>query len=296
MRKQCTARFVSAGIMLTAIGAAQMPSPIPTAGPTPIASRRPLADAADVLKHLYGKIITYEEPVLTWRGELEPQNGRDPSQKWAIAAKTLAFTMPSETGFEPNVGVLLERTLQEYHQQTAGTRFRVLTSDWGYHIVPAQVHDQTGTFVPAGSVLDVRVTVPAAARTPIQHYISLITAITGASGTKVESGVRGKPGGFDNVFRATPAQFKWGADDVVARDALIDLLKRSSTTMIWNLWCQPSAKAEDRFCVLNMSMLEVTITDPQGNRTNRVLKFDRCGDCPPVVPPYVAPPQPLKQH
>lgn len=37
----------------------------PQKGPTRTDSYRPLADAADLLRHLYGKVVTYEETVLT---------------------------------------------------------------------------------------------------------------------------------------------------------------------------------------------------------------------------------------
>jgi hypothetical protein len=245
------------------------------------------------VQHLYGRVVTYEEPLLTWSGELEPANGRNPNLKWAIRAKLQAFTMPENTGIEPNAGVLLENTLQAYHAQSGGTRFRVLSSELGYHLVPEQVHDETGHLAPAHSVLDARITVPTETRTPRQHLLALLNAVTTANTVKVSPVIAGKPTGFDTVFRATPAQFPWGADGVVARDALIDLLKRSSTTMIWHLLCQPSAKAEDRACGLNMSMLEVTVTGAHGIPANRVLRFDRCGDCPPLAPP-AAPPQPLK--
>jgi hypothetical protein len=39
-------------------------------GPTRINSARPLSDATDLLQHLYARVITYEEPVLTWNGDL----------------------------------------------------------------------------------------------------------------------------------------------------------------------------------------------------------------------------------
>ncbi len=180
--------------------------------------------------------------------------------------------------------------LQAYHAQSGGTRFRVLSSELGYHFIPEQVHDEAGHLVPAHSVLDARITVPTETRTPRQHLLALLNAVTTANTVKVSPVIAGKPTGFDTIFRATPAQFPWGADGVVARDALIDLLKRSSTTMIWHLLCQPSAKAEDRACGLNMSMLEVTVTDPHGIPANRVLRFDRCGDCPPLALPAAPPP------
>jgi hypothetical protein len=244
--------FQFAGVAILAMTAgAQSPGQLPAKGATNITSSRPLADAAWQLQHLYGKVVTYEEPVLTWSGDLWPNNGRDPSLKWAVSAAPLSFTMPADTGIEPNLAKVLDETLQAYHQQTTGTRFKILVSDYGYHLVPTQVHDDNGRFVAADSLLDARISIPIEARTPMQHYVALIAAITSASGTKVNIGIRGF--GFDNVFHATPACFAWGVNGIVARDALIDLLKHSSITMLWGLWCQPSAKTEDRFCVLNMS-------------------------------------------
>ena len=271
-------------VILAAVAGAQEPGQLATKGPTSINSRRPLADAAWLLEHLYGKVVTYEEPVLTWSGELEPQNGRDPSLKWSIAAKPQAFIMPADTGIEPDVAKVLDETLQAYHQQTTVTHFKVLVSDFGYHIVPVQAHDESGKFVPTGSLLDARITIPNEARTPVQHYVAILAAITSATGTKVNAGATAGRG-FNELFRDSPARFVWGGSGAVARDALINLLKRSSPTMLWGLWCQPNAKAEDRGCALNMNMLEVTAVDQQGNPANRVIMFDRCGDCPPLGRP-----------
>jgi hypothetical protein len=91
--------------------------------------------------------------------------------------------------------------------------------------------------------------------------------------------------GFDREFRSQPARFQWGATGAIARDALIELLDKSAITFLWSLKCQPSARAEDRFCALNIHMIEVAITDAQGKPATRVLYFDRCGDCPSVAIP-----------
>ena len=73
-----------AGAAILAVRAwAQSPGQLPTKGATNIISSRPLGDAAWQLEHLYGKVVTYEEPVLTWRGDLWPNNGKHPDAKWA---------------------------------------------------------------------------------------------------------------------------------------------------------------------------------------------------------------------
>ena len=89
------------------------------------------------------------------------------------------------------------------------------------------------------------------------------------------SAVPGNPRGFDEAFRAEPAAFNWGVQSAVARDALIDLLDQSATSFSWRLMCQPSAKASDRFCVLNVGLVEVVETDSEGRHETRVVVFDR---------------------
>jgi hypothetical protein len=270
-----------AAIMLWSLSAtAQTPKP----GPTPIASARPLADAADLLQHLYGKVVTYEDPVWVWRGDLETQPGGDPNRKWGLFPKAHGFTMPVETGVDPNLASVLQKALVAYHQQSVGTRFQVLTSKWGYHIVPIQTHDEGGSLVAASSPLDSHIYITTEERTPLQHLSALLDAIAVASGVKIELGMY-RVDGFNREFRSEPASFQWGATGAVARDALIELLDKSATTFLWSLKCQPSARAEDRFCVLNMHMIEVAITDAQGKPATKVLYFDRCGDCPPVAVP-----------
>jgi len=191
--------------------------------------------------------------------------------------------MPSETGTEPNLGLVLNRTIEAYQQGNSLRRFQVLNSAWGYHIVPMQIHDDRGALVPAASVLDLRISVAQEERTPYKHLAALAAAIATAGGTQTAAVVQ-NPRGFDRLFRSTPPQFQWGVNAVLARDALIDLLGRSATTMVWDLRCSPSAEAEDRACALNMSMIEVTTVDRQGVPANRVLKFDRCGNCPSPEP------------
>jgi hypothetical protein len=83
--------------------------------------------------------------------------------------------------------------------------------------------------------------------------------------------------------------FPWGAYSAVARDALLDLFNQSATTLSWRLMCQASAQASDRFCVLNVGVIEVPVTDSNGKPVTdshgkpvmRGLKYDRCRNCSP---------------
>src|SRR5262249_10777376 len=160
----------------------------------------------------------------------------------------------------------LENTIAAYHQQTSGTRFQILSSTLGYHIVPVQGHDESGRLVPTGSVLDQIVTVPSEPRTAEGHLRALGAAISSTGPSRViisafpyAVGPYGVSGAFDRVFRAQPEVFPWGAYSLVAREALIDLFSQSATTLSWRLMCQASAQARDRFCVLNIGAIEVAV-------------------------------------
>jgi hypothetical protein len=118
-----------------------------------VTSPRPLVDASRRLQETYGKVVTYEEPVLTWRGELEGEPNRNPETKWGLFPKVQGFVMP-ESRPDIDLATILEKTIAAYHQQTTGTRFRLSSSTLGYHIVPVLVHDENGRLIPATSLLD----------------------------------------------------------------------------------------------------------------------------------------------
>src|SRR5262245_36353247 len=145
---------------------------IPANSSSLVSSFRPLADVARRLQEPYGKVVTYEEPVLTWRGEREAMPGRNPDGKSELFPKMQTFFMP-ESRPDADLASVLENTIAAYHQQTSGTRFKLLSSTWGYHILPVQMRDENGRSVPAISVLDQIVTVPSEPRSAIQHLDAL---------------------------------------------------------------------------------------------------------------------------
>jgi hypothetical protein len=189
---------------------------------------------------------------------------------------------------------LVQRIIDAYHQQNTGdTRFKVVGSSLGLHILPAYVHDQNGRLVEASSLLDTKITVPSAARMPSRHFRAICEAVTRASGTRVDYGGqwldqffapngRIPPRGAETLFtekEKEPYPFQWGVSDVPAREALIGLIESSSTTLTWALLCGPSLRPEDRSCVLNLTAIQLTRADADGKPVRRSLSYDRCGEC-----------------
>jgi hypothetical protein len=285
-------QFVFSLPIMLVIHAATVQQQTPAGSSSLVSSPRPLADAVQILQATYGKVVTYEESMLTWQGDLEVQ-GRDPKAKWALIPRTHAFTMPAVSGSDTDLTRVLENTIAAYHQQTSGIRFKVLSSTLGYHVVPVQVHDENGRSVSATSVLDHIVTVPSEARTAEGHLQALTAAISSTASLPVHINAfpGGHPDAIDRLFRPQAEVFPWGVSSAVARDALVDLFNQSATTFSWRLKCQASAQASDRFCVLNVGVLEVAetdsngkpVTDAKGKLVTRGLKYDRCKDCPPEI-------------
>jgi hypothetical protein len=246
-----------------------------TSETTVVTSGRPLEEVANRLQEVYGKVVTYEEPLLTWREELQSQNGRSPEEKWQLFPKPQTFSMRAISPGS-DLGLFLKDTIAAYHEQTSGTRFKVISSILGYHIVPVQAHDESGRLGVTSSILDRVITVPGEARTARGHLLTIGEAVNKTLPIRlIISAVSASPRGFDDAFRAKPGEFTWGIQNLPAREALIDLFNRSATSFSWQLKCQSSAQLGDRFCVLNVGLLEVEEIDSEGKPQKRVIAFDR---------------------
>jgi len=246
-----------------------------TSGTTVVTSGRPLEEVGNRLQAVYGRVVTYEEPILTWREELQPQTGRSPEEKWQLFPKPQTFSMRAINPGS-DLGPFLNDTIAAYHEQTSGTRFKLLSSKLGYHIVPVQAHDEGGRLVATNNILDQLITVPSEARTARGHLLAFGEAVNKTLPIPlIISAVPGRPSGFDDAFRAKPGEFTWGIQNLTAREALIDLFDRSASSFSWQLKCQSSAQLGDRFCALNVGLLEIEEMDSEGKPQKRVLAFDR---------------------
>ncbi|HEX3748731.1 MAG TPA: hypothetical protein VHW09_32620 [Bryobacteraceae bacterium] len=257
---------------------------------------RPLEEVRLFLENQYAKPVTYEDPVWRWAGD-SVARGSEPDGPFGRWLWDRHLDLPRGVTREENSGLtatLLQRILDAYRQQNPGdTRFQVVQSSLGLHIIPAFAHDENGSLVKASSLLDTTITVPLAARMPSEHLRALCQAVGGAAGAKVDLSAKW----VDRFFapnRAVPRyeaarlltaeekerySFRWGASGVPAREALIGLIDSSNTTLTWALLCQPSLKPQNRSCTLNVAPLQLTREGPDGKPIQKALSYDRCGAC-----------------
>jgi len=270
-------------------------------GPNLIRSLHPVSDAADLLRHSYLRVITYEDPLWEWPGEMRVLGPRvDPATKGGWTPDWVLFTLPDAASPAPDLSARLAQVLAAYHQQTGGPRFQVLTSKLGLHIVPLQVRDRDGHLAPAQNPLDKLVFVPQQERTAHEHINALQSALVAANdGLEIGIGplvtdLRGDSLNF--MFAPTRADnrpFVWGTaiPNMTARNALIDLLDHSATTFYWDMRCLGTLSVRYNTCTMHIAPLEITTVGPDGKPANpggqiatlaggrQVLEYDRCGGC-----------------
>lgn len=232
---------------------------------------RPIEVAASFLQIEYTKPVTYEDPILLWAGDVEPQQNL--SGEIYFRETRRSFIIPNEAKPDKTPGLdesLLRKVLNAYHMQTDGPRFKVSVSRWGLHIIPAEVRDATGKFINAQPLLDTMITIPTALRTPEGHLAAFCEAVTAVN----TMGITLKPNlmWMNQYFSEKPLplfltpdqkaeiSFEWGATNTSARDAAISLLEKSSSTMSWAMLCEPGKG----YCVFNLSPIMVKVRNADG--------------------------------
>lgn len=234
-----------------------------------ITSPSPLYEVAMLLEKRYHKVVTYEEPLSVWRGELIVK-GRDPDGPFGLWLQDRRFVIPDAPNLqrtpELDLAMLSSITVAYNFQNADGTLFRATASRLGLHILPLKMRDANGNLVRATSLLDAYISVPSALRMPSEHLQALCDAVTASTGVSLKFNYPW----LDMVFAANglrppkaaaqllppkekePFSIVWEASHVTAREALLSFIDLSAAKLTWYLLCQPSAKPENRFCVLNM--------------------------------------------
>ena len=177
---------------------------------------------------------------------------------------------------------LVSKVVDAYHGQTDGPRFKAISSQWGVHIIPAQVRNADGHFIEARSLLDTPITVPLAKRTAGKHFQEICAAVTTSTGITLKAfgpyfNVSFAPSSlkFDPINPTTEdvekMSFDWGATGMTAREAVLSLLEHSSTTLSWKVLCEPT----EGFCVFNIAAVEVNFVGSDGKTSWAPLFHDR---------------------
>jgi hypothetical protein len=235
------------------------------------------------LEGLYAKPVTFETPLLLWRGHMQSQGVR-PDGMEMLTFVQHSFVVPENAGIfdAPALSVgLISKVVEAYHQSNPGyPRYRVWQSQMGFHIIPTDARDQAGELRPAQSILDAPIEVLVEKRTASEHAQALLDAVSRATriSTLVENSLDSfyAANGYMVRGQATDAErpymlFEWGASEVSAREALIDLLQNSATTKSWALACIPDYRHGNQpQCRIGFRALTVK---------GRTVWFDRCTQC-----------------
>jgi hypothetical protein len=243
---------------------------------------RVLEIAAMRLSYLYAKPITYEDAIQVWNGDNEQTSYGDGRVR--IIPKKQTFQLPVESSPDKTPVLdekLLSKILDSYHVQTNGPIYEVITSSWGLHIVPKMVRDINGKYVNAIRLMDTRITVPMAKRTPLDHFRAILDAINMSSSSSIKIDdyypnlngyfVSGLPRGEWKASDKERISFSWGVSDTIARDALIDLFEYSSTTLRWAFLCD----AFESNCTLNIEPLVADEIGHNGEKQRKTVFYDR---------------------
>ncbi len=267
--------------------------------PEVITSSRSLLEAVRLLEERYRKPVTYEDTISLWPGDKE-RNLRvkqGPGYRHPLVPKERSFIFPP--GLSPDRTPVLDETalrkvLDAYHSQTDGPRFRVLTSSYGLHIVPVKARDASGTWVDVRSPLDSFIDLPVTNQIPSGHIVELCRAVTEASGIVVKSTALWlddfflPQGTFSKYIRGEEMRapsITWGGR-MRARDALINFVQLSETTLTWELRCSAEP---DRFydwnygCALDLRPIEIRVIRSDGSVGGRTrITHDRSKKKPAV--------------
>jgi hypothetical protein len=270
-------------IAIGLLGGAQIFAEAPQLNPHAIVSGRPIREAALLLESEYRTPVTYEESPLLWRGDMSQ------TEMGQIIPKELSFSLPVELSRKAKKNSqidrnFLEKIIDAYQMQTDGPHFRVSTSQLGLHIIPSEIHDSRGIWTLAKPILDSIITIPVASRTPGGHFWALCDALTRSSGITVKAAPQWMNQCFAPNGLVPPRSraltekeeqeisITWGAQGIAAREALLDLLSPSATTLTWGLLCEPG---EEPFCVLNLHSIQIIMEETPRGRLIRSISFDR---------------------
>jgi hypothetical protein len=199
---------------------------------------RPVGKAIEVLEAVYGRAITYDDPITVNPNLLEDVTEKiqltpDPSHR-TIAQKemTLSFSYRQPIAEAPSshnpdqvqqdvdsaIAEALSNVIEGYAASGGSVKFDVTEADGIFHVVPANFVNLDGKLEKITPILDTKITILSKERTRLELSLEVCRALTKATGIRVAEGVF--PG---NGLRAE-LQTTVSGTDVTARSILNRLL------------------------------------------------------------------------
>jgi len=231
---------------------------------------RGLETVALRLERIYKKPIYFEDALLESPGDLMDRG-------YDRVPKALVFRMPVDTASEPDLSKALAAVLNAYNLESGGPRYRILQSGLGLHLIPTEMRNAQGQWVPAKNPLDQSINIPKGSRTIQEHSDLFAAAVGRVSGTDYKFvpwwlRIDTLESWFGNKGR-----FIWGTEGPqLAREALIGLFGQSETSFHWGSSCWTEAKGF--VCHLIVTSLTIPVMQPDGKAVYREVHHDRCSN------------------
>ena len=199
-----------------------------------------LQRAGGALAQMYRKPVTFEGPtgVLQWDGDVDQEVLLD--GKIMRIPKRVTFVIPDEVKPDKNQQLdssVLEKVVETYQKQFGGPKYKIISSELGLHLITDEVRDKNGQWVKEKPYLDAVISIPSEIRTGLGHIEKIVDAVNVPKDIKLSKLYIASVSDFNLFWKEEELSFEWGADKIVAREALINLLKKANTTLTWHMDC-----------------------------------------------------------
>jgi len=216
--------------------------------PTPQAQRlsvthpRPVGRAVHQFAEEYGYVITYEEPRWLYDGDLVDVTDKVRRTPWkpgdlrifSPKSGTITVEYPlSAEGWPTDVRRVIDDVLR-LDAERIGERFKVLQDGEDFHVVPIRTRDATGQWVAVTPILDTRISIPVTRHYIGDYFLEICRELSKQTSQPIEAGSWPL-----KLFLGSTTD---GADDEIARDVVMRLLRRFQQKLSWYLAYDASMK------------------------------------------------------
>jgi hypothetical protein len=211
---------------------------------------RPVLKAILDLTTTYGYVITYEDPVYVYQGDLKDRTqlrkdlkGFAPGQAPKVSIPqggSLQLMLPGGAMSEEGMYALLQQLVGSWNSSDqGGAHFAVEEDGAVFHVVPTGVRDQSGNWQSVESIMTTPISLPAHKRTEDQTFDAICSELSASAHIKVHSIPNG------GLVFGTPqtARLTLEAYDEPAESVLMRAIKMTGQKRSWYLLYDPTARA-----------------------------------------------------
>ena len=204
---------------------------------------RPMAEAVLSLIRSYPVTITYEDPRYEYAGDLRDmtgqvgKTGQPPATTIVPKGDVFAATydVSDDTGQPVDMADAIQKIIDANNAARHGGHFELRRSGDTFHVVPAEIRDRNGHWIPQQSILDVPITFSSGGvRVVFELVEAILKEVSGATGQKI---VAGRPtGAFPCSNPCTAYNRTVDATNEPAREVLMRLLRSINPRYTWVLY------------------------------------------------------------